>query len=121
MTKRNPPTPRLFAVGGRSEVARVRRYVDRQIKAQRALGQLEPVDDGLVGVVMTMADVIDSELSTEDRSAYVILTGLARLVPVLLELRGERASGGDGAVDIELESIAAAVRDAARSDPPNPR
>lgn len=121
MTRRNPPAARLFAVGERARVARVRRYVDRQLRAQRALGQLEDVDDGLVGVVMTMADVIDAELVDEEASAYVILTGLARLVPVLLELRGEHASGGDGALDIELATIAASVRDASGPHPPEPR
>lgn len=91
-------------------VARVRRYVDRQLRAQRSLGQLEPVDDGLVGIAMTIADVVDAEVLNPDRSPFVIVTGLAKLVPVLLELRGEHRGAGDTG-DIELERLAAAFRD----------
>lgn len=119
MTKRKPVQPRLLELGGTPAVARVRRYVDRQLRAQRSLGQLEPVDDGLVGIAMTMADVIDAEVTSDDRSAFVIVTGLAKLVPVLLHLRGEHRGPDVG--DFELEQLAAAVRDAERSGPSESR
>jgi hypothetical protein len=107
----------LMETGG-AAVARVRRYVDRQIRAQRAMGQLEPVDDGLIGVVMTMADIIDTEVTTPDRSAFTILTGLSKLAPILLELRGERRdTATDAGWDEELATLVAAIRDAARPAP----
>jgi hypothetical protein len=70
------------------------------------------VDDGLIGVAMTMADVIDAEVSARDRSAFVILTGCAKLVPVLLQLRGDVADDGSAGADVELAALAAAFRDA---------
>lgn len=107
---------RLFDPPGASGVPSVRRYVDRQLTAQRSLGQLEPVDDGLIGVVRAMSSIIDAEVRKPAASAYVILTGLAKLSPVLLELRGERHDGPGGGLDVELEQItaqvAAALRDA---------
>ena len=120
MTKRKPPAQgRLLDVDTPAATARVRRYVDRQLRAQRNLGQLEPVDDGLVGVAMTMADVLDAEVVNPDRSPFVIVTGLAKLVPVLIALRGgEHGRAGEDA-DVELAALVATVRDAARPDPPD--
>lgn len=117
MTRRKAGQGQLFDPPKGAPVARVRRYVDRQLKAQRQLGQLEPVDDGLVGIVMTLADVVDEELRAPERSAFVVITGLAKLSPMLLELRGERHTGGGAGIDLELESLTAAFRDAMRPGP----
>lgn len=101
-------------------VARVRRGVDAQLKAQRELGSLEPVDDGLIAIARTLADAADLEHVRPDGSRFTVASLLGRLVPVLLELRGESArTGGDH--DAELEQLVAALRDTARSDPPDSR
>jgi len=118
MTARRPPQERLFPVAG-APVARVRRYVDRQVKAQRATGTLEPVDDGLIGVVLTMADVIDREVVDRDGSAFVILNGCKALAAVLLDLRGGRGAdaGGDPDADAALAALVREIRDASRPGP----
>ena len=74
------------------------------------LGQLEPVDDGLVGLARTLADAIDAE-PDPDTSRFTVGTLAGRLVPVLLELRGERRDGAGDGLDAEL---AAARRRATR-------
>ena len=58
MTKRIPGETALPGMRGRpaGTVARVRRGVEHQLNAQRAAGQLEPVDDGLVALARTLAD-----------------------------------------------------------------
>ena len=108
------------ATGGR--VARVRRSVDLQLRAQRKMGQLEHVDQGLIGVAQTLADAFDAEVLDPDGSRYVEQTIAGRLVPVLLELRGERRDvAGETGWDAELAALARAVRDAARPGPPDDR
>lgn len=95
---------------GKRPVARIRRGVDAQLKAQRDLGSLEKVDDGLIAIARTLADAADAEHVDTDGSRYTVGALLGRLVPVLLELRGDTATSG-GTVDDELEQIVAAIRD----------
>jgi hypothetical protein len=92
----------------------VRRGVDAQIRAQRRLGHLETVDDGLIAIARTLADDLDAEHTDVECSRYTVATLAGRLVPVLLELRGERRGDG-GDVDAELAAIVAALRDVPRS------
>lgn len=122
MTSRRRPDPPLPGLGGPGQprVARVRKAVDEQIKAQRAMGQLEVVDQALVAVARTLADAMDAEVLDRDGSRYVEQTIAGRLVPVLLELRGERRdAASDVGWDHELELLRAEIRDAARSRTPD--
>jgi len=100
-------------------VARVRRAVDAQLAAQRALGHLEPVDSGLVAIARTLADALDAEHVDADGSRFTVGALAGRLVPVLLELRGTRDAPGEG-YDAELGELVAAIRDAARPATPEP-
>lgn len=103
-------------------MARVRRSVDQQLRAQRAMGAIEPVDQGLIGVAQTLADAFDAEVTDPTGSRYVEQAIAGRLVTVLLELRGERRdTPGDATFDAELAALTAAVRDAARSRPADDR
>ena len=94
-------------------MARVRRGVEGQIKAQRAAGQLEHVDDGLIALARTLADAADAEHLDPDGSRFTVGTLSGRLVTVLLELRGERSITGEG-LDAELAQLVAALRDTPR-------
>jgi hypothetical protein len=98
---------------GASGVRRVRRGVDQQLAAQRALGHIEPVDTGLIAIARTLADALDDEHVSSDGSRFVVATLAGRLVPVLLELRGERRDVAEG-FDLELERIVDAIRNAPR-------
>ncbi len=121
MTRRDSGQLELLD-GGRGGTKRVRRGVDAQLAAQRQALQLEPVDAGLIAVARSMADALDAEIGKTDRSTFVIVTGLAKLVPVLIELRGERRADADGlGWDEELAALALAIRNAARPDPPDDR
>src|SRR5262245_40172115 len=93
----------------------MRRYVDRQLGAQRKLGHLEHVDDGLIGLAMTLADTMDAEAASDEPNHFVIGTLAARLLPVLMELRGERRDPVADEIDSELQILVAALRDAPRS------
>jgi hypothetical protein len=94
----------------------MRRAVDLQLKTQQAMGQLEPVDEGLKAMARTLADAWDAEVADRDGSRYTEATIAGRMLPVLLELRGERHdSASDIAWDAELEQLKATIRDAARS------
>jgi len=95
-------------------VARVRRGVDVQIRAQRAAGQLERVDDALISLARTLADALDAEHLDPDGSRFTVGSLSGRLVTVLLELRGERGAAGEG-VDVELAQLVDALRHAPRS------
>lgn len=110
---------RLPGVGGDEGPARarrVRRAVDLQFRTQRAMGQIEPVDEALIGVARTLADAMDEEWAGPNPSSYTVATIAGRLVPVLLELRGERRdAASDIGMDEELAQLVAAVRDAARA------
>lgn len=99
-------------------VARVRRGVESQLKAQRALGSLESVDDGLIAVARTLADAADAEHVDPKGSRFTVSAIAGRLVPVLLELRGESAHG-DGDIDAELHWLVTAIRDAPRPGTPD--
>jgi len=94
-------------------VRRVRKGVDAQLAAQRALGHIEPVDTGLIAIARTLADALDDEWASVDGSRFTVGALAGRLVPVLLELRGERRDVAEG-FDLELAAIVAAIRDAAR-------
>jgi hypothetical protein len=101
-------------------VARVRRAVDAQLAAQRAMGQIEPVDIGMIGLARTLAEAIDAEVTDPDGNRYTVATLAGRLLPVLLELRGERRdAASDVGYDEELARLAGEIRDAARSRAPN--
>jgi hypothetical protein len=114
--------PGIGRPGKSGPVARVRRGVDGQLRAQRATGQLEPVDDGLIALARTLADTIDAEVTDPDGSRYTVGALAGRLVPVLLELRGERRdAASDIGYDAELAALVAAIRDAAHPGPPDDR
>ncbi len=106
-----PPLPGIGRTRGKP-VARVRRGVDDQLKAQRDAGTIERVDEGLIAVARTLADALDAEHVDPDGSRFVVGALAGKLVPVLMQLRGE-AIGGDG-VDVELDALRAAIRDAAQ-------
>lgn len=108
---------RLPGIGG-AGVRRVRRGVDEQLRAQRDLGHLEAVDTGLVAIARTLADAMDDEHASAEGSRFVVATLAGRLVPVLLELRGERLGAGDG-FDSELAALVSAIRDASRPGTPD--
>lgn len=93
---------------------RVRRSVDTQLRAQRSLGHLETVDEGLVGLARTLADAIDYEWALPEPATFTMGALAGKLTTVLLQLRGERRDVGDG-YDVELEQLRAAIRDAAGS------
>lgn len=113
---RNRGQAALPGMGGGPRVARVRRSVDQQLRAQRAMGALEPVDQGLVGLAQTLADALDAEVLDPNGSHYVEQAVGGRLLTVLLELRGERRdTAGDASYDAELAALTAALRDAAGS------
>jgi hypothetical protein len=90
-------------------VARVRRGVDNQIRAQRAAGQLEHIDDALIATARTLADALDAEHLDPDGSRFTVGSLSGRLVTVLLELRGERGVAGEG-LDVELAQLVDALR-----------
>jgi hypothetical protein len=116
------PLPGIGGTGDRRPVARVRRGIDQQLRAQRAMGQLEPVDEGLVALARTLADQIDAEVLDPDGSRYTVGALSGRLVPVLLELRGERRdSASDVGYDAELAALVAALGNAAQPQPPDDR
>ena len=114
MTRPKRSDTPLPGMGG-AGVARVRRGVDRQLAAQRALGHIEPVDDGLITIARTLADAMDAEHTDPNGSRFTVGALAGRLVPVLLELRGERRdTPGDFGLDEELARLAAAIRDSPR-------
>jgi hypothetical protein len=100
-------------------IARLRRGVEDQLKAQRAVGSIEKVDAGLIAAARTLADAGDAEHIDPDGSRFTVGALVGKLVPVLMQLRGE-AIGGDG-VDVELDALRAAVRDAAQHRPADDR
>lgn len=114
MKRPDPAESPLPGLGRRplGRVARVRRGVEAQLTAQRQLGQLEKVDAGLVALARTLADAADAEHVDPAGSRYTVGALAGRLVPVLLELRGERA--GENIADDELAALVAALRDAPR-------
>jgi hypothetical protein len=115
VTGRKPSQPALPGMGAGRRVARVRRAVDQQLRAQRAMGHIEPVDAGLTGVALTLADAYDAEVLDTNGSRYVESTIAGRLVAVLLELRGERRdTAGDAGYDDELATLVAAIRNTPR-------
>lgn len=81
------------------------------------------MDDGLIGLAMTLADVIDAETVDPKGSRYTVGHLVGRLFPVLMELRGERLDvpGSDVDYDAELAAIVAAVRDVTGSVTPDVR
>lgn len=106
-----------FGAGHKRLVARVRRGVDEQIAAQRGAGRLDTVDQGLVAIARTIADALDAEFVDPNGSRYTVGALAGKLVPVLLELRGERYDHRPGDdVDNELAWLVAALRDAPRPD-----
>jgi hypothetical protein len=122
VTVRNTAQPPLPGMGAGRRVARIRRGVDQQVRAQRAMGHIEPVDAGLIAVAVTLADAYDAEVLDQAGSRYVEQTIAGRLVTVLLELRGERRDRpGDAGYDDELAALVTAIRDATRPGPPDDR
>lgn len=110
--RRQPKLPGITAPRGSAPVARVRRGVDTQLAQQRRMGQLERVDEGLVALARTLADSMDAEVLDPDGSRYTVGNLSGRLLPVLLELRGERRdTAGDAGYDAELAALVAALRD----------
>ena len=106
----------------RPGVARVKRAVDQTIRVLRGMDALHPGDDGLVAIARTLAELVDAEATDPDGSRYTAGVLAGRLVPVLLELRGERHdAGSDVGYDAELAALVSAVRDATRRDAPDDR
>jgi hypothetical protein len=100
----------------------MRRAIDQQVRVQTAMGHIEPVDGALIAMARTLADAWDAEVADPDGSRYTESTIAGRMLPVLLELRGERRdAAGDIGYDEELEGLKAALRDAARSRPADDR
>jgi len=122
MPKRpGPAQPALPGIGGRrgKPVARVRRGVDAQLTAQRKVGTLEKVDDGLIAIARTLADKMDAVAVDPDASGFTLARLGAEIRTTLMILRGE-AIGGDG-VDVELDALRAAIRDATQPGPGDDR
>ena len=77
------------------------------------MGQIEPVDEGLIGLARTLADAMDDEATNPQPNRYTLGHLAGRLLPVLLELRGSRRdSGSDVGWDEELEVLKAELRGA---------
>jgi hypothetical protein len=114
--KRKPAQLALEGIGEPvpKTAARIRRGVETQLRAQRAAGQLEHVDAGLIAVARTLADAMDAEHTALEGNRFTVGSLAGRLVPVLLELRGERVDVG---FDAELATLVAALRDTPRPDP----
>ena len=114
--------PGLAPVAVDRPPARVRLGVQRQLAAQRRLGQIEPVDAGLVALARTLAESIDAVVVDPDGSLFTVGALAARLHPILAELRGDRVDRAtDQGVDVELAALVAALRDAPEPGPPDPR
>lgn len=77
------------------------------VEALRAAGRLEPVDDALVALALTLARAMDDELA-EHGSRFTVSALSGKLLPVLVELRGSQADGS--ATDDELESLVRSLR-----------
>lgn len=121
MTRRQDALPGLTAEDHRP-VRRVRRGVDQTMAALRAMDATHPADPGLIALARTLADAIDAEHVDPDGSRFTVGALSGRLFPVLLELRGERRdAASDIGYDAELVALAAALRDAAGSRPPDDR
>lgn len=119
---RNDPTLPGLAPPATAVPRRARRGVTAQLTAQRKLGQIEPADAGTIAVARILADAIDDEAADPKGSRYTVGMLATRLHAVLGSLRGERVGGSDGdGLDAELAQLLAALRDAPRPGPPDPR
>ena len=102
--------PHLFTMGG-TPVRRMRREADRTIKALRDGGRLEGVDQLLVALIRTTADVADEHRANPD-AAYHLNAALRLLADLDSRLR---TLGGpevdDFAALLELASGTAPPRD----------
>jgi hypothetical protein len=67
----------------------------RSIAALRSGGRLEPVDDGVVGLAVTTADLLDAAIADPDEKAYAV-AALGRLhLASLLALSGKVPADAD--------------------------
>jgi hypothetical protein len=89
----------LFA--GPRLVKRSRRSTDEAIRRLRALHRLEPVDVGQVAMLRTVADLLDAELASPERSAWT----MARLVAEWRALWGELAGRAQSGFDDEIRAF----------------
>jgi hypothetical protein len=73
----------------------------RSIAALRSGGRLEPADDGVVGLAVTTADLLDAALDDPDEKAYAV-AALGRLhLAALLALSGKVPADADaGLADV---------------------
>lgn len=89
----------------------MRRAVDKQVSALRALGQIDAPDEALVAMQRTLADAWDAEVADADGSHYTEATIAGRMLAVDAALRGGGDVGGAAAgADDELAAIIAAIR-----------
>jgi hypothetical protein len=114
MTRRQHPAQEpLFEIA--PVRVRARRGVDRQIREQRKLGQLEPVDEGVIAVLRDWSDTLDAARAAGD-SAFTLSNGYAKLLDHMRLLRGDPVYVTSSIADDELAVLVAAIRDAARPD-----
>jgi hypothetical protein len=111
----------LFAATGL--VARARRSTDQAVTALRKLGRVEPVDVGQVALLRTLADLMDAEMRSPERSAWTMARLAAEWRATWGELTGRTASGFDDAIAAFFaggEDPTAAGPPAPLRDPPQP-
>jgi hypothetical protein len=90
---------RLFGPG--PMVRRSRRATDQAVRQLRRLHRLEPVDVGQVAMLRTLADLLDAEVSSPERSAWTA----ARLVAEWRALWGDLTGRAESGLDEELRAF----------------
>jgi hypothetical protein len=89
----------LFA--GPRLARRSRRQTDRALTALRNLHRLEPVNVGQVAMLRTLADLLDAEVASPERSAWT----MARLVSEWRGLWGELVGRTDSGLDEQIAAF----------------
>lgn len=87
---------------------RIRKAFDESVKALRAGGRLEGVDQVLVAMGRTCADALDDEHTADDGSRFVLYRGMTEMRAIVAELRGNTADDG---LDDELAGLSAPMGD----------
>jgi hypothetical protein len=115
VTRRKPAQPALFTAPG--VTVRARRGLDAQLREQRRLGQLEPVDEGVVAVLRDWADTLDTARA-DGESAYTLSNGYRLLIEAMWRLRGDTLpTDASVGADLELAALVAAIQHTAGPDP----
>jgi hypothetical protein len=107
---KRPKQQQLFG-GSRAgaPVRRVRRGVDGTVTALRSTGRLEKADDALVAMARTLADALDDEHTATEPSRFTVGALAGKLLPVLMELRGEDSTVVADSLDELLARMPAAL------------